>query len=319
VRAPAFRLSLGVRPISIERRTVSGNPLEQFQKRHKFLVGIDSDGCAFDTMEVKHKECFIPNTIRFFDLQPISKFAREAAEFVNLYSKWRGINRFPALTMTLDLLRERAEVTRRGVRIPPLTGVADWISRESKLGMPALKAEVDRTNDPDLATTYAWSQAVNDSIDGMVRGVPPFPFVCDSLDKLMGEADVIVCSATPGRALEKEWEEHGISPYVAAICGQEVGSKKEILSHAARHGYRPERVLMIGDAPGDLAAARAVGAQFFPINPGNEDTSWERFFRQACDRFLAGAYVGDYENTFIAEFEGYLPDTPPWHSGERRA
>ena len=26
-------------------------------------VGIDSDGCAFDTMEVKHKECFIPNTI----------------------------------------------------------------------------------------------------------------------------------------------------------------------------------------------------------------------------------------------------------------
>src|SRR4051812_36682813 len=72
---------------------VSDNPLDQFQKRHEFLVAIDSDGCAFDTMEVKHKECFIPNTIKYFHLQAVSKFAREAAEFVNLYSKWRGINR----------------------------------------------------------------------------------------------------------------------------------------------------------------------------------------------------------------------------------
>ena len=97
---------------------MSGNPFDRFKQRHDFLVGIDSDGCAFDTMEVKHKECFIPNTIRFFDLQPISKYAREAAEFVNLYSKWRGINRFPALTMTLDLLRDRARsrATRRADR-----------------------------------------------------------------------------------------------------------------------------------------------------------------------------------------------------------
>src|SRR5271166_5693362 len=116
--------------------------LRKFQKCNEFFVGIDSDGCAFDTMEVKHKECFIPNTIRFFDLQPISKFAREAAEFVNLYSKWRGINRFPALTMTLALLRDRAEVGRRGVRIAQVAGLVDWIGRESKLGMPALKAEV---------------------------------------------------------------------------------------------------------------------------------------------------------------------------------
>jgi phosphoglycolate phosphatase-like HAD superfamily hydrolase len=318
VRAPAFRLSLGVRPISIERRTVSGNPLEHFQKRHAFLVGIDSDGCAFDTMEVKHKECFIPNTIRFFDLQPISKFAREAAEFVNLYSKWRGINRFPALTMTLDLLYERPEVIKRRVRIPKLLSVVDWIGRESKLGMPALKAEVARTNDPDIARTYAWSQAVNEAVDQLVRGVPPFPYVRESLDKLSGVADVIVCSATPGQALKKEWEEHGIAPYAGAICGQEIGSKKEILAQAAKAGYPAQNILMIGDAPGDLAAAKAVGAHFFPINPGNEDASWERFFREASDRFMSGDIGGDYESALVAEFEGYLPDKPPWHSGERR-
>ena len=33
----------------------------EISPKHKFLVGIDSDGCAFDTMELKHKECFIPS------------------------------------------------------------------------------------------------------------------------------------------------------------------------------------------------------------------------------------------------------------------
>ncbi len=93
-------------------------PLAEMQPEHAFFVGIDSDGCVFDTMEIKHKECFIPNTIQYWDLQAVSKYAREAAEFVNLYSKWRGVNRWPALTMTFDLLRERPEVQRRGPPSP---------------------------------------------------------------------------------------------------------------------------------------------------------------------------------------------------------
>src|SRR5438552_19151250 len=108
--------------------------------QHYFLVGIDTDGCAFDTMELKHKECFIPATIRHYGLQGVSKYAREAAEFVNLYSRSRGINRFPALLETLDWLRRRPEVRRRGVRIDlPKTPVA-WIQREAKLGNPTRQA-----------------------------------------------------------------------------------------------------------------------------------------------------------------------------------
>ncbi|MCA9032759.1 MAG: HAD family hydrolase, partial [Planctomycetaceae bacterium] len=78
--------------------------LSTFQKKHDFLIGIDSDGCAFDSMEIKHKECFIPNFIKYMGLQPISKYAREACEFTNLYSKTRGANRFPAYLLALDLL-----------------------------------------------------------------------------------------------------------------------------------------------------------------------------------------------------------------------
>src|SRR3954469_14552373 len=113
----------------------------QFAKCNDFFIGIDSDGCAFDTMEVKHKECFIPNIIKHYRLAAVSKYAREAAEFVNLYSKWRGINRFPALLQTFDLLFERAEVLRRHARLSALAGLRAWVDRESKLSNPTLETE----------------------------------------------------------------------------------------------------------------------------------------------------------------------------------
>jgi phosphoglycolate phosphatase-like HAD superfamily hydrolase len=288
------------------------NPLDSFVPKHDFLIGIDSDGCVFDSMEIKHKECFIPNFVRHMGLQPVSKFAREACEFVNLYSKWRGANRFPAYLKALDLLTERPEVQSRGAAIPELKGLRDWVKRETKLGNPTLKAEVERTNDADLVQTLRWSIAVNEAIDAMVHDLPPFPLVRETLVKLANVADMIVCSATPQQALQKEWAEHGIDGHVAAICGQEVGGKQEILAQCMKHGYKPGKVLMIGDAPGDLKAARGAGALFYPVNPGHEEASWERFYREACDRFLQGTYAGAYEAQLIAEFDRYLPEQPPW-------
>lgn len=88
--------------------------LVDFVPRKGFFVGIDSDGCAFDAMEIKHKECFIPNTIKHWNLQPVSSLARETAEFVNLYSTSRGLNRWIALVRVFDLLAQRQEVAARG-------------------------------------------------------------------------------------------------------------------------------------------------------------------------------------------------------------
>ena len=287
-------------------------PLRNFQRTHEFFIGIDSDGCAFDTMEVKHKECFIPNIIQYFELAAISKYAREAAEFINLYSQWRGINRFPALTMTLDLLAERPEVSRRNFRLPPVPGLRDWIARETKLANPTLKVEVEKSNDPDLCSTLEWSEAVNHTISAIVHGVPPFPFVRESLQKMQGRADVMVVSATPGEALQREWHEHGLSSYVALIAGQELGSKKEHLGLAAGDRYEKTKVLMIGDAPGDQKAAEANGVLFYPINPGGEDESWRVFFEQALPKFFAGTYAGNYMAGLIQQFQTLLPSVPPW-------
>jgi phosphoglycolate phosphatase-like HAD superfamily hydrolase len=281
-----------------------------FDPQQEFLVGIDSDGCAFDTMEVKHKECFIPNTINYYELQGVSKFAREAAEFVNLYSKSRGINRFPALIETLDWLDRRPEVRRRGVRIKKPSGLIKWANTETKLANPALSKAVEATGDPDLKQALAWSKAVNESVAQIVRGVPPFPFVRECLEKFAGRADLLVVSATPNEALHREWEEHNLHGHVRAICGQEIGTKKETLS-VARH-YKAGRVLMIGDAPGDHSAAIANKALFFPINPGAEDESWRRLYEEGIDRFLSGTFAGEYQDELLAEFHTYLPDRPPW-------
>ncbi len=294
--------------------TDPAQPLRDFQPQHDFFIGIDSDGCAFDTMELKHKECFAPNTIRYWNLQPVSKYAREAAEFVNLYSKWRGINRWPALVMVFDLLRERPEVQRRGVNIPEANAIRAFIEQDqfphSNDGLKAYMAQNPGVD--ELAQAWEWTNAVNASVADMVYGVSPFPFVRESLAEMFDQADMIVVSATPNAALQSEWGEHGIAQYMHVIAGQEMGKKAECLGIAASGKYPSDRVLMIGDAPGDMKAAKANNALFYPINPGGEEQSWERFYNEARQRFFAGTYAGQYEADLIAEFERYLPDTPPW-------
>lgn len=286
-------------------------PLKNLEPKHDFLIAIDSDGCVFDSMEIKQKECFTPNTIKYWKLQPVSKYARAAGEFVNLYSKWRGANRFPALVKVFDLLGDWEEVRKRDVGIPAAQSLRDWLDRESKPGNPALIAEVEKTGDPVLQQTLDWSNGVNAAIEDMVYGIPPFPLVRETLDKISAWADIIVCSGTPGEALAREWEENKIDGYPRVIAGQEMGKKKDHLEIVASK-YPDGNVIMLGDAFGDLKAAKANNLLFYPVNPGCEEKSWELFFTEVTDKFHNGGYTADYEAGFIAEFEKLLPETPPW-------
>ncbi len=286
--------------------------LEQFEPRCGFFVGIDSDGCIFDSMEIKHKECFIPTIIKHWGLQSVSKFAREAAEFVNLYSRDRGVNRWPALIKVFDLLNERPEVQARKAAIPDAKPIRDFIASGRPLDNKNLQALIDETGDTVLQQAMAWSNAVNATIADLVENVPPFPLVRESLERLNGQADLVVVSQTPTEALRREWQEHAIDTFVRLICGQEMGTKTEHIRYLAGGKYAPEKMLMIGDAPGDLKAARANNTRFYPINPGHEEASWERFYGEAIDRFLIGQYTAEYEQRLIDEFEAHLPERPPW-------
>ncbi len=285
--------------------------LRDFQPKHDFFIGIDSDGCVFDSMEIKHKECFAPMFVKHHNLQAVSKYAREVWDFVNLYSKTRGANRFPALTRALNLLRDRPEVQARNVNVPSYPALDEWMERETKLGNATLATEVEGGNE-GLAHIKVWSDGVNEQVADIVHGVPPFPLLRQTLEKALGQADMMVISQTPCDALEREWAEHDISKFVEIIAGQEMGTKTEHLKFAAVDNYAAEKILMIGDAPGDHKAAKANGVLFFPILPGREEDSWERLHGEALDRFFAGTYAGEYEEELFAEFDGCLPENPSW-------
>lgn len=289
--------------------------LKSLKPEKEFFIGIDSDGCVFDTMEIKQKECFCPNFIKFFELQTVSKYARETWEFVNLYSKTRGVNRFLALIEAVKLLGRRPEVRARNAVMPDLSPLIEWTDKETKLGNPALEKYASGVNDPMIDKCLAWSKKVNADIAELVYGIGPFPKVRESLDKMREFADTIVVSQTPVEALEREWKENELDSRVRIIAGQEYGTKTEHLALASGDKYSSGKVLMIGDAPGDLKAAKSNKILFFPVNPGHEEDSWERLHNEALDRFRNGTYEGDYEERLIHEFQDYLPETPPW---ERR-
>ncbi len=286
--------------------------LRDIKPQKDFFIGVDSDGCVFDTMEIKQKECFIPNTIKYWNLQPISKYVRETEEFVNLYSSWRGMNRFPALLMVFDLLKDRPEVLKREFKMPEVGSLRDWIKKEPKLGNPSGKAIVEEMGDAVLKKALQWSEAVNKAVSEIVKDIPSFPFAKESLAKAQQKADLIVVSATSNEALKREWKEHKLAQYVRAICGQELGKKRKHLELASGGKYKKEHILMVGDALGDMQAARENDALFYPINPGREDESWEKFYNEALDRFFAEEYAGTYELGLIGKFEKYLPSIPPW-------
>ena len=48
------------------------NEFKKHKPKSKYFVGIDSDCTVFDSMELKHKDCFIGSLIRVFDLAPIA-------------------------------------------------------------------------------------------------------------------------------------------------------------------------------------------------------------------------------------------------------
>ena len=286
--------------------------IDLLNNKKKFLIIFDSDGTVFDVMELKHKECFIPNIIDYWNLQSIAKYARETAEFVNLYSAWRGVHRFPAYIKMLDLLGEREEVKKRKFIIPKMNSLREWVVSSEVLSNESLEKVIEKKPGDDLIKTLAWSKASNAAIAKIVRGVAPFPCVEESLDRLSSIANIAVVSSAQKDALHRGWLEHGLTKYVDVIMGQEDGSKSECIRRLMLAGYLNNNVLMVGDALGDLEAAEKNGILFYPINPGAEDDSWQQFYDQAMTKFLEDNYKGQYQTQLINNFNCRLPLIPPW-------
>lgn len=281
--------------------------LLSMKPRFDTFVGVDSDGCVFDTMTVKQCGHFHPLIIKLWELESVAVQLRDVAEFINLKSTFRGRNRFPALLMTFEMLPLRPGVAESGVKLPPTDDLRAYCNSGLPFGNTTLADEVARTGSAELAKVLEWSLAVNEDIERNMPPVTPFPSAIEGLKKISGASDMIVVSQTPEETLIREWSHHGIETLPRVIAGQELGRKAEQLKLASDGRYAKDRILLIGDAPGDLEAAREAGVCFYPIQPGEEEKSWTRFNDEIYDLFRAGRYRGLFENCFIERFVKSLP------------
>ena len=104
-----------------------------------------------------------------------------------------------------------------------------------------------------------------------------FSGVKEALKKTKESADIAIVSSANREAMEEEWVRCGLMEYVDHAMAQDVGTKQKCIEKMIALGYGKGKILMIGDAQGDLNAAKGAGVSFFPILAGKETESWKRF------------------------------------------
>ena len=271
--------------------------LDDYKRNHSFAVCVDSDGCAMDTMNIKHIRCFGPCMVAEWGLEAWRDEILTRWNEINLYSGTRGINRFKGLAMALGEIN---------ARYTPIDGIEDlraWTDTAAELSNDAVGKEAARH--PIFGKALAWSQAVNRSIEALPREeVKPFAGVKEALAAAHERADVIVVSSANPEAVRDEWRRFGLLEHVDLLCTQEMGSKAYCISRLKEKGYGA--ILMCGDAPGDEAAAAQNGVLYFPILVNHEAESWKQFTEEALSRFLEGSYAGAYQEEQRRRFRDNL-------------
>ena len=273
--------------------------LDDFTRKQRFAVCVDSDGCAMDTMNIKHFRCFGPCMVEEWGLQRWEKPILDRWNVINLFSLTRGINRFKGLAMALG------EINAQYTPIDGIEALQAWADSAPELSNDAVEKEAFRH--PIFQKALAWSRAVNRSIEALPpEEVKPFEGVKEALAAAHTQADVVVVSSANPEAVRKEWQRFGLLDHVDLICTQEMGSKAYCIRRLAEKGYAPEEILMCGDAPGDEAAAAENRVLYFPILVRHEAESWMQFVSEALPRFLGGAYAGEYQEEQLRRFRDNL-------------
>ncbi|TDO93945.1 phosphoglycolate phosphatase-like HAD superfamily hydrolase [Halanaerobium saccharolyticum] len=276
--------------------------IANFVKEKEFLICIDSDGSAIDTMTEKHKKAFGPQAVNVWKLEEIKADFLQKWDKVNLYSHTRGINRFQGLIKTFN------ELKAEGYELPEIDQIEKWTEESSELSNPALSREIENNeNNQQLKLALNWSRQVNQEISKLEKdSTKVFAGVKKILAEISTKADLAVVSSANQEALLDEWESYDLKQYVKVILGQEAGTKADNIKDLKAKGYENNKILMIGDAPGDLRAAQKNNVLFYPIIPCEEAESWLKFAKKAAAKFFSGDYQGNYEENLIKKFNFIL-------------
>jgi phosphoglycolate phosphatase-like HAD superfamily hydrolase len=278
------------------------------------LIALDSDGTVFDSMKAKHENCFIPAFAFYFGVpSECSSGERNCLEevwrFVNLGSRFRGANRYRALAVSLRLAARHPGCSRAGRRAENLVAALEgWLALENAPSRGCLElALASRQADPVLRKVLDWSLHIDAAL-AQLAPTAAFRGAVEALPLIAARSDLMILSAAPAASILRDWDTAGLGHYAGEIAGQERGSKSACLAVAMTGRYDAARVLVIGDAPGDLDAARSTATSFYPIVPGREEESWRCFIDDFLPRFLSGETLSGG----IADFLVTLRSDPPW-------
>mgnify|MGYP005810523979 CR=1 FL=1 len=268
-----------------------------FERRHEYLICIDSDGCAMNTMEVKHRKSLAPCMVYEWDLGEYRDAIMRRWREISLYSMDRGINRFQALAKIL------VDVNENYKRVEDLDSLLAWVDTASELSTDSLRLEVERTGSPALKKALEWSELVNGSMKMISeKNKQPFDGVREALEAAEQVADIVIVTAANREEIVDEWKYYDLLKHVSLVLSQESGSKEYGIGKLLEYGYPKDHVLMIGDSPIDQRAAQAEGVFFYPIMVWKEKESWEEFRQQALDRLCQGTFAGAYQQEVEQEF-----------------
>ncbi|MEG7530917.1 MAG: HAD hydrolase-like protein [Hungatella sp.] len=275
--------------------------LDSFQKKKEYLICVDSDGCAMDTMDIKHIRCFGPCMVTEWGLEAWETLILERWNTINLYSMTRGINRFKGLAMALQ------EIDEKYTKIEDLETLLSWTEHASELSNQSVKDYLKQKDSLILAKALAWSEAVNQCITAIPESEKPaFEGVREGLEKAHRMADVAIVSSANLQAVLDEWKLYGLLEHTDIVLAQDAGSKAYCIQKLTEKGYDKAKVLMLGDAPGDRAAAVWAGVHYYPILVRKEQEYWNRFVREGLPKFSKGEFAGAYQEELLKEFEENL-------------
>ena len=271
--------------------------LQEFKKTKDYLICVDSDGCAMDTMDIKHFRCFGPCMVEEWGLEEWSQPILDRWNEVNLYTMTRGINRFKGLALALR------EIDGKYKKIDGVDELENWVANAPALSNDGVKAAIEAGGGEVFRKALNWSIKVNESINALPFDVKkPFDGVLEGLKYAHSVADIAIVSSANLQAVEEEWALYGLLEHVDILLAQNVGSKAFCIAELLKKGYDKDKVLMTGDAPGDLDAARSNDVYYYPILVRHEGESWAEFRETAVDKLTAGAYGGAYQQEKLDAF-----------------
>ncbi|MFD0965662.1 HAD family hydrolase [Seminibacterium arietis] len=268
---------------------------QSFKKQKDFIVCIDSDGCAMDTMDIKHQKCFGPYLVDVFDLKDSERFI-EIWDRINLYSQTRGCNRFKGLVLSLEEYGYEGDFSR----------LQNWVATTNELSNRSLVKEIEKCGGKDLELALQWSEKVNIGIKTLREHDAPFNNVLRSMAIIKQFADIAVVSSANNEAIIDEWTRHGLLPFVDLVFGQDQGTKAFCLNHLREYGYQSKNILMVGDSPGDLDSAQQAQTNFFPILCKKEDESWDQLVLEALGKLVYQDFNEEYQQQLITKFNKNL-------------